>query len=90
MTKPTQADSKCALDISFRCVERIFKNGEEYVTFNHEKASQLITAHREEAVEAERQRMCDVAYEVYNESDMPEEWMDGAYAVIEAIGKEVK
>ena len=91
MTNPTQADRKLATDISFFCVEREVVNGELDVRFNLKKAMDMVSQHVQEAVKAETQRMCDVAYAVYNDHhNFRGDYADGAYAVVEALGKEVK
>jgi hypothetical protein len=59
---------------------------------HHAKASQMIQKFIDAEVAKETQRMCDVAYGVYEDEGRyvgPEE-AAGAYAVVEALGKEVK
>lgn len=82
---PTQADMKLVEDIDEILLEDATDEG-------YELASKRVAQHVQEAVKAETQRMCDVAYAVYNHGDpeVPTLWMDGAAAVFEALGKEVK
>ena len=91
---PTQADMQLVREL-----DKLIKDFGRYLPeyrLHHAKASQMIHKHVQEevqqAVRAETQRMCDVAYAVYNHGDpeVPTLWMDGAAAVFEALGKEVK
>ena len=93
MTKPTQADMDLALKVWTCFPDNPI--GEEMAD-GREKAAQLIAEHIQKAVNAETQRMCDVAYAVYDEPHdwgrygKSPDWFDGAYAVVETLGKEVK
>lgn len=89
---PTQAQ-RDLVETILDMVKFNYDKKENFFSYSRKDTAQLIADHVAEEVAKAKEHMCDVAYNVYNCIDFNEkhvEWLNGASAVLEALGDEIE